>query len=189
MSQLRRPPAQPTRKKKRKAPEELPSSATVEITGFIQKGGRLVRDRVIEPAQFDPRIPPTLGPSFDESIFFDPSPPEDTSQPVDASDDPTPNVNARRSVSVGHSFCHVTVDSSLLQAKIQDWLPENITYLYEILRHEARPCGTSCHRCTLPAMYYCSSCVSGEWVCGGCLLLRHATSPLHVVRVCVWLLL
>ena len=125
----------------------------MEITGFIQKGGQLVWDWVIEPAQFDPHIPPTLGPSFNKSIFFDPSPPEDTSQPVDMSDDPTPNINACRSVLVGHSFCHITVDSSLLQAKIQDWLPKNITYLYKILCHKAHPCGTSCHRCTLPAMY------------------------------------
>jgi hypothetical protein len=100
MSQ-RRPPG-PARKKKRKGPEpeELPSSATVEITGYSLKRGILVQNRIIEPIAFDPRIPPDLGPSFDESIVFGPGPQQDTSQPPASSDDSPSNANASRSVSV-----------------------------------------------------------------------------------------
>jgi hypothetical protein len=105
---MSRPPSEPTRKKKRKATEELPSSATVEVTGFIQKGRRLVQDRVIEATDFDPRIPPDRAPSFDNSFVIDPSPPEDASQPPDTSEDSSSNVNTSRSVSVRSSFFFAT---------------------------------------------------------------------------------
>ena len=85
-------------------------------------------------------------------------------------------------------FLPRTVDSVPPQAKVQAWLPRNMVYLHEVLHHEAPPPGNLCNKCKLPAVYYCSGCDSGEWMCRDCLLLCHVEvvglgSKLITVRV------
>ena len=51
-----------SRAKWKKAPEEMPSSATREVISIARKGGRITKKRIIEATAVDPRASPLPSP-------------------------------------------------------------------------------------------------------------------------------
>ena len=52
---------QPSRASKRKRPpEEMPSSISLEVISVIRRGGRITKKRVIKKKDFDPRASPII---------------------------------------------------------------------------------------------------------------------------------
>ena len=108
---MQKPRPQKKRGRKR-APTEMPSSATQEVIQVVQKGTRIVKKRVIEKIEFDSRPSP--------SPFSGGGPPDtlgsqaDPPQPPDEQDTPKqpPPGGKSRSVSVSPThLCHVDTRS------------------------------------------------------------------------------
>ena len=90
---------QPRRSQKRKRPpEDMPSSATVEIITVMRDGNRLKKKRIVEKAEFDPTSVPFSLPDVDG--FSTPLFQEEPSQPPDDNSNETTPAVASRSVSV-----------------------------------------------------------------------------------------
>lgn len=91
---------QPSRSKKRKrVPEEFPSSATLEVIAVVRRNGLVTKKRTIEKTDFDPRASSAYFPDNDDTL------PSLGSQAVPQSDSDvsfdSPHIFPSRSVSVG----------------------------------------------------------------------------------------
>ena len=92
--------------KRKRPPEERPSSISLEVISLVQRGNRFVKKRVIEKTDFDPRAPPITFP--DDDVLPAAAPPADPSSFADASSETSPNATSR-SVSVRFlCVCFVT---------------------------------------------------------------------------------
>ena len=109
-------PRQPPRRGRKRAPEEVPSSATREVIAIIREGPRITKKRLVEESTIDPRASPfsfpdddTLNALASEMDSFEPS------NEKGGSEQPFPNITSR-SVSVSAiCACHVDGRSSPLR--------------------------------------------------------------------------
>jgi len=107
-------PRQPRTSKRKRPPEEVPSSISLEVISLVQKGGRITKKRVFEKTGFDPRASPLTFPDGavlpapftfpNDDALPTPSSQVDSSTPVDGVfKEPSPDATSR-SVSV-RFFC------------------------------------------------------------------------------------
>jgi len=182
-------PQQPRQRrgKRKRPPEQVPSSSSLEVFSSVRRGGRATKKRAVEKLDYE--LPSPVAPP-DDNVLLDHSSQPDPSTSVDITD-----IATSRSVSVSVVFVLPRHLLTLSQSKVQEWLPHRAEYYYTILRTEApllqNPTCLTCkpaeHECLCDsaAEYRCLACSSGELVCKGCLLSRHAATPLHRVRVCL----
>ena len=178
-------PRQRNRGTKRKTPpEEVPSSQTLEVISFVRRGDTVSKKRTIEKVDFDPMASPIIFPNDDVL----PAPGLQAGPSVSAGGAPEePSSEAAScSVSVALPFTHhIIAHSCSFQTKVQEWISRRPEFLYELLRLEApSPQDTACSTRKSPAEYQCLNCFPSEVVCGGCLLSRHSSTPLHSIQVC-----
>ena len=83
--------------KRKRPPEERPSSISLEVISFVQQDGRFIKKRVVEKTDFDPRAPPLTFP--DDDVLPAAAPPADPSSFADTSSETSPHTTSR-SVSV-----------------------------------------------------------------------------------------
>lgn len=176
----------PRAAKRKRPPEERASSVSLEVISLVRTtGGRYTKKRIVEKTDFDPRASPITFP--DDDVLPAPAPQADPSTFTDnASEEPSPSTTSR---SVSVSFLCVCLSSPTypLQTKVQEWIPYRAEFLHELLRLEAPASqNPTCPRCETSAEYRCLSCFSAEPMCKGCLLSRHADTPLHRIQVRFW---
>ena len=112
-------PQQRTKKRKR-APELFPSSATLEVISVVRQGGTVVKKRIVETTNIDPRIPP---PSFPDDDFIPQSLPIPQAVPSQSSDKQgtsrkqTPANPSHSSSASAARACHVDTRSSTPRPK------------------------------------------------------------------------
>ena len=115
-------PSRPRTGKRKKPPEEVPSSLSLEVVSLVRVGssrGRATKKRIVEKFDFDPPSSPITFPDYDD----DNTPPAPGSQvdPLNSTDDESVkhiSNAASHSVSVGMlRSCHVTRSPSPLRRK------------------------------------------------------------------------
>ena len=109
--------------KRKRALQELPSSATREIVSYVRKDGRLTKKRALEAVRVDPRAPPLPicehGSLASEVAPSQPSDNKDKPQKQDASKGQQPG-NKSRSVSVSATcIFHIITRSSVSRLKLR----------------------------------------------------------------------
>lgn len=107
-------PRQQTRGRKR-PPDEMPSSATREHITVIREGGRIIKKRIIEATEVDPRTPPI--PSPDDTLDLGVDPLQPSNEPGTFKKSPSGNVSRSVSVSATRvfatsSFAHPLLDQN-----------------------------------------------------------------------------
>ena len=124
-------PRQPSRPRKRKAPEDIPSSATQEVISVVRKGNHIIKKRIVEGTVADPRashlsfpddaVRPQLDhshlrPQLDHSHLSSRVPSNKQDMPRES---PKPAYTSR-SVSVSATrVCHADTHSSISRPKLR----------------------------------------------------------------------
>ena len=94
------------RNKRKRPPEEMPSSQTLEFVLHVRRGGNVIKKRTVEKMEFSAMDSPVNFP--DDNVLPTPSPQSDPSVPVDGTSGDASTDAASRSVSVSLIFiCHV----------------------------------------------------------------------------------
>ena len=103
---LVRMPRQPQGSKRKRPPEEMPSSQTLEFVSHVRRGNRVVKQRTVEKMEFQAVDSFVVFP--DDDVLPAPSLQSDPSNPADGTSADTSSDAASRSVSVSLSFiCHI----------------------------------------------------------------------------------
>ena len=96
----------PLRKRgQRKIPEQIASSATLEVISTKKEGGRAAKKRILEATESDPRASPLPSPIGDSlHSQFDPSQPSDKKNKPNVSRSVSVSVSGSASSSLSHLF-------------------------------------------------------------------------------------